>query len=1139
MANILQRLQGVRILSLTNPFNGNPGEAFGAYITDMDYKAGFNGQASEVTMNLVHESSRLDKGRTFDDELNLQTLSTSLIQSRGVPNAYRIEIAGNRYEPMFLYSYDTNIETDSKTSSVVFKDYSLILDKIYVGLAFRQLDPDTFERLDDNHPAHHHNLSQEATISGEFKELCPSCGLDNNMIFLKSYEVEREIKMSSCFFNNSNSSLHGNVFSYPVRGGKTKPPWRDVIKSFFTRADSAASKITYLQPHLVGTVYPRRDEISINGGALYLGTEQFKKEQCGGTTVVDYSFSELLASLVLNGLIIRNIRFYKDPNSLTYQAWYHGDEGSFAIDRNPRYRQNYTGTLKEVLSNWCSDLGLNYHFFSTELVFTDSSVSKLALDSEVRKIFDDPYFREGNPFVVNSYKSSASIDGTYVQGLITSHVKAQEIKEVSKSVNYQVGFLPLHPVALYVVNTGAQIRTTIFGEPYFGPSFIDPADTATSATREWFTQRLVGDVDASMAIGRYSSTLRNIYCGERYIQTKDTSHLAALGFFPLQEFSGKELKTEIIKTYMPGGTEDNEQNIVLKEEFFKVLIGYYYPTINSETETWEQNMSEAMYNYGVLVRGTQSGFPHVAENSNTQLHNAAGLLTYFRLTKDFDPSAERYYKRKKTPFKDAIPLSGFTLDTGYYIASLDNHWGTNKEKFNKVLLELSSGTDCNKYFGKKLYEQANLDDYKPQDWSLEDYEPKFFSDLNAIGDEIEASLEAALFNNTQNNAGTAAFADAEEITDLQKTSDLSLLAECKKLHICIIPMTKTHPNIRIDFTNSIDQPGRPLMINPIMLEDSIEKQDAETKRRAMEAPQTLCDLSLKILTCESGVIDKKINLINGSWDTNKPYIDQMINPDRLQYFEYAERGVCAPEPSRNDRYWNGFPKRLYAQNNSRYLTIDITRNPSGELQLDRDGDGYNQLSDYMDQLAIPGVKITAQPFVIIYPISRESNGSEIYYSGILSADMSTKTKFPDRTDIYGTETVFDPADAGFGYASIKMVNQGLDSDLEATIDPMTREYYPRIYDLSNNEVTSISQFHQLSKSAVRNVLVPMETISIRFGGAALPPHINRVMNSLHGLSSFSLKVGDNGEFLEVTFQSRPSESPKQEAILNKIWHRVL
>lgn len=1161
MGNILQRLKGIKVTPLIGPSNGKAGEAFGAFITDADCKLGFNGQATEININLVHESSRNELGKTFDPPLNKATLSSSLTQPAKVPNGYRIEFLGSNFsnpiafEPMFLYSYDTSLEPDSKTSSVVFKDYSLILDKIYIGLAFRQYYPNKAQ-------------IQHAQIQGNVNEICPGCGFDNKTLLLKTYTVFRDIKMSSCFFGITNTSVLNNAFSFPAadpkatpRAGEEQRPgypalWRDVVENFFKKANIKVAATSYVNQSFLGVgavTYPDRLEMSINGGALYLGTEQFKEEFCGGTTVVDYNFSELLASLVLNGLIVRNILFEtepvnplealnpdpNDPNNLdlkkplnpsrVFKAVFSQGVNSFDIDRNPRYRQNYSGTLKEVLGNWCSDFGLHFHFHGTELVFSDSSKAKLDVNTKIKQIFEDPNFKEGNPFVVNSYKASASLDGTYAQGIITSHVKSKQMKEDSKSVAYSVGYLPLHPIALYTSPIGLVPRETIYGEQYFGPRFVDPADPITNNGREWFTNRLITDVDSSIALNHYSPTLRNIYCGSRFDDTNDYSHLGALGFFPVQEFLSPEVKQAIINALMQGGTDENQQNIVLLQEYFRVLIGYHYPSIQSETADWEKSMADAMYSYGVLVKGTSPIFPFVPPDANTQpgFQNQDGdaLTSYFRLTKDFDPSAQQYRKRKDLPYKDAVPLSGFGLHTGYYVAQLDNLWGTKPETFNQFLRTLSRNNECNKYFGQSLYNEDLMDDIKPQNWSLEDFEPKFFGDLAAVSIDIREQLDALHLT------------DATEITYLRKTNDLTNQSECKKLHICIIPLTRTHPNIRIEFSASINQNNRTLINNGEMLKNLTERVEAERIRQAKEEMLTVCDLSLKKITCEQGTVESLLKLVGGQIDLKNPLSQ---DPIPSQY-AYGARGICAPDPGRNDKNWEGFdimPSNIYLEQNSRYLIVNVTRNPSPDLQnFDKDGDGYIQLSDFIS-LSAQNQKIVAPPFVIVYPISRKANGDELYYGGIMTVNTSTKTIIPETIEIYGVDEIFDQKRTNEGFASIKIVNQTLDSDIDASYNPTAKEFSPRVYDIAGNQIVSVKEFHDGSRKAIHSVYSPIESVNLRFGGLSLPQDIRDLMTPLAGLSSLSLKIGDNGEFLDVTFNSRPAEPPKQEALLNKIKHRM-
>lgn len=1142
---IHQTLQGIKVKPLIGPSNGMAGEAFNGFITDADCNIGFNGQSTEINLSLVHDSYRTHNGRSFDPPLNRATLSSSLTQPSNLPNGYRVEFLGsaemNRpiaFEPMFLFSYDTSLEPDSKTSSVVLKDYSVILDKIYIGLSFRQYVPGPPE-------------NQRAIINVEVRELCNSCGFDNKELLLRSKTVERTISMFSCFFDDKNKTLYGNQFA-----SQNFSTWEDLITLFFQRASAAAIAVPYLDDSFIadGAVhYPVKGEISINGGSLFIGTEQFNEAACGNVSEVDYSFSELLASLVLNGLNVRHISFERIPTTQNtpngaYRAIFDDKKGMvFNIDRNPKYRQNYTGTLSEVLGNWCSDMALNFHFYGTELVFTDSSVAMLDINTTIKEIYDNPDFREGNPFVVNSYKVSASLAGTTAQGLITSHIKAQEEKSSTKQVNYLLGYLPLHPISFYVappLRHPPVLRQTVFGEFYSGPYFADPSNlfSAANGDREWYTNRLIRDIDDSIALAKYNPTLRNILCGKRYVDTKEDCHLGALGFFPLYEFQNREIKQTILNEMHQGGTEENQQNIVLLQEYFKILVGYHYPKLKGSIIDWEKNMARDMYSYGALLRGTDSNFPFVIDDKNTTpLSSAAGdqfqYTSYFKLTKSFSLETKQYSEKEEAPFKGSIPNSGFALNTGYYIAKLDNHWGTEEEEFDKILLELSKASPCNSYLGQNLYKDSDYEEVKPQNWSLEDFEPKFYSNLDAISADIQDKLRALRIS------------DKLEVEHLLKLSDLSSQTECKKLFLCIIPLTDTHPNIRINFTRSADEIllKNRMTVNQVMLKNLTKKLEEEKKRLVKEDPESPCDISLQDEVCSKGVIEEKIKITNGVFDYHVPY-DASFNATDAFYNTnaYGQGGMCRTTKTdktmpfeKEGGYWEGFAESVYrGASNSRYLTINITRNPNPKLHnVDKDGDGIVQLSDYIS-LAPQIKKLTAKPLSIVYPIGRGDNGNEIYYQGLLMAKTTTKTKFPDILKAYGAEETFSQIPNGVGVASVKIVNQVLSPEIESFFDPKAGEFSPRVFDLADNQITNIDDYHKSTKDAIKSISRPLETVDLRFGGLSLPTDVRNLMTSIKGLSSLSLKVGENGEFLEAKFNSRPAEQPKQEVILNKIKHRT-
>lgn len=145
------------------------------------------------------------------------------------------------------------------------------------------------------------------------------------------------------------------------------------------------------------------DSISVdpkNGGYIILGIEQFVEGVCDVPDVA-YNFTALLASIKAAGIQIGGL-----------------------TDLNKNYFQNYTGTLREVLSNWCSDFG--YTFFWD---FTTNSIQGLDLKVPVIDI-TNVYnaIKSDTQVPVESINFSKTLMGTYDQSLISYYLKPSRSK---------------------------------------------------------------------------------------------------------------------------------------------------------------------------------------------------------------------------------------------------------------------------------------------------------------------------------------------------------------------------------------------------------------------------------------------------------------------------------------------------------------------------------------------------------------------------------------------------------------------------------------------------------------------------------------------------------------------------------------
>jgi hypothetical protein len=139
---------------------------------------------------------------------------------------------------------------------------------------------------------------------------------------------------------------------------------------------------------------------------LIVGDEEFVDQSCD-VPDVKYNFTSLLATMA------------KIPN-FSFKNF---------IDINPDYKTSYTGTLREVLSNWCSDFGFNFYwdFISNSLICIDL---RNPIDLTPVSDFINSNFNQNNANLpISSYAENESLEGTYQQDNIDFVLKPSRVKE--------------------------------------------------------------------------------------------------------------------------------------------------------------------------------------------------------------------------------------------------------------------------------------------------------------------------------------------------------------------------------------------------------------------------------------------------------------------------------------------------------------------------------------------------------------------------------------------------------------------------------------------------------------------------------------------------------------------------------------
>src|ERR1039457_1684204 len=170
--------------------NGSfPSSSFaGAWVYNAGVDVGYSEHPTTIKLGLVLEIS----GKTQQ-----QTNATFLVTdddldcgggSGNDERLYDIDCNGIVFKDLILYEYEISIENNAKILTVTFKDYSVILDKIYVGLLKRQGNLYT-------HTAHSQLV---------FNVRCPDCILAGDS-FTQQGIVYRDIAFCSYVGINGNT----------------------------------------------------------------------------------------------------------------------------------------------------------------------------------------------------------------------------------------------------------------------------------------------------------------------------------------------------------------------------------------------------------------------------------------------------------------------------------------------------------------------------------------------------------------------------------------------------------------------------------------------------------------------------------------------------------------------------------------------------------------------------------------------------------------------------------------------------------------------------------------------------------------------------------------------------------------------
>ena len=1143
----IKQLQGVRVTPRGNRFqsqNWPQSYAFGGWIYNTNGDINFGDSPSEITMSIALGNLGEDNVTDFSNQpITFDIDKTDLklgTDTNGQESLFDININGAQFNDYVLFAYDIDIQDNQKILNVVFKDYSVILDKIYIGLVKR-------EGAKNIH---------RVNISGLFPTKCPDCQFSGDS-FVHDGILSREIDLGS--YAGLNGQIYDNMADVeailnqqPLLERNAYDYWNQL--SILSNDPSTRSNSW-------------EDNFNLNGGYLIIGTEDIPQENCGSLPDVNYSFPELLASLRYRGLNFTG----EFPTGNTTQSHY--------------YKKNYNGTLREVLRNWGSDFGID--FFASGKTFWGMDITNPIQLSGLTGIVDPTTvnglkfdFPEDN--AISSYKESYSLDNTYDQAVVTYDVKPAQIQKDSKTVERYVGYVPLHPMDLnYVNRVSLTLMDNAFGQqfitntPFF--DFEECNSTANEITQVYcgsnllavlnhgadryrrfdkWTNRTFGDMDTSMALAKYNESLRNIYVGGRIISSLETidplrngsyniinasakndldANFMALGFHPIARVLETTIKTQIIQKFK------TSNGTAIDQKFFEVYIGYYFPEEHQAVVQVEKSMAENMYKYGLLTQGVVNDTPYTIEDYFYNLSPEAGLsygesgIKRTTYTHSYSPETEQYPVVEDAPFKDAVPFytwSNSSRFTGVYYGNLDNLWGTTPDEFNRSI-EFEDD-QCQNYSSQRsaqeLIDPANRGASTKQTWDMNFFTPSFHSELDSFYGAISPILESLA---ATNQLGV----DQVSVGFWNYNGEYTL--GCRKLHVAIIPITQNNPNStyschangRFTFTPSCESKIR----NKEMFMKYQEEYIDEQKELQSRPIDSICDVSISEELCANALEASGQAVRGSSYDCTIA-----LNEDLVK-FDCVTTGI----PTRK-----GFHPSWIEQPNSRYLSINIERNPAALtdatfVPTDSNGDYY------IDQVNVPealqNYNYAQLNPIIVYPVSTPydqdgstygnyEEGGRLYY-GIMSTKVETEIRTPETIEIYGEPVNKINSNASEFKLISNKVNPDLDPFLNASNNSFV-SYLSLITGNSPSSVISIQEYHNII-SNLNNYNSPAATEKIDIEILGEATGISHIVTPLSGLTSFSVSLGQDGLSTNLSFSSKPPTLPAQETILNKINSRII
>ena len=1127
--------------------NGQVSRAFGGWIFNATMEAGTSQTPTSITLDIALDIADGYSANTADFQISKDALNVSRDGGNNV--YYKIQFGGKIFKPMFLVSYNISGSAETKSLSVKFVDYSIILDKIQICLFKKQDYNKEYLRKFGAEPA--------------LKAYCPSCQVTNQNFYkvtIPAGEMKSKVEGAAYFYNHQNTNGK-NLFDAYGGGGSdvllpapredeedakwpypiTVPPMRvkkyGTYKAYYPRLLATPFKAwnNNVDPDQRTPVNP--GGLDINGGTIVLGTEEFNQSVCGAAAQVTYNFTELICVLAKAGLTFSQIN--SDSQLLSAGPI----EGSTPkINKNKNYRKDYAGTLREVLNNWCADFALDFYMDGVKINFVDLT-NNTALETDINELMKvaNPNSSIGmsansdKDYALGDFTESMDLADTFGQGIVTFKIKPKRVEERSNQRKDACAFLAMHPLDLMEPDMTRMSSTNMHGKTINRPVFCN--NIWGGRKKIWRTNRLFETVDMCAAIGKYSKMYREIYASQLCISAppgmngwSENEGFNSFAFRKIYRLtnSDSDVKLELIEKLYKKEDKNNSQYI-LDPSTFEVYVGFRNNEEYEDIISWENTIAENMYKNGVLVKGPKDYDTDeerfVPDNFATQQGLTAGLedgsMKLLKLETNTTPAFSRYRFYEDVPFKDLFTSSLNFFNTARHLrelpfAQLDNEWGTDPKVFDASLRVDSPGS-CNNH--GNLDTAGVGDEVTPDSFSVADFVPKFMD----LSDDF---FEDGDFGNLQAVIAGSPFLGQILISQKQTGGGAYTQVQCPKLQIMIVPRMRVglgsaNPHLSINFEKRSGN-------NLVHQSAEFKRMYNQNREMAQEFLPSVCDFKLEDMVCNVGVA---------------------AGTDCRNYSVTETDCKCVTplnvQPNRD--YQTGFPTQVVPglyPHPARAILITINVHPfasnyTQQIVKPTTGGGVAFCATDED---FPTFIRTTKQGLIVYP--RQSDGFDgdginlpkdqppaLAYRGVITQNASFQLR--------NSETIECHQNHWMGKTNVmkaQLINNEIPQEIDQMVDPDTKAFIQTMYDSQGDEIKSIKDYHDLIKDLSDETNdKPMRSIDFKIIGNVLTmPSLIPYLFPHKGLKSLSFSLGDGGFTSNLKFANRAKVLPKAEAIMNKV-----